>query len=125
MRKKQARGQSSFARHKRLSVEIQKSLSQLLFEEHKPIHGTFITRVEMNKDCRVANVFVRPAMLGEEQGDEVKISDQQWLTLLKGKSGMYRSRLGKIMHIRYSPEIRFHYDVGIDHQFLVEDLLKN
>jgi ribosome-binding factor A len=65
-----------------------------------------ITRVEVTPDLRQARVLF--SVLGDQaQKDKTRAGLQQ-------AAGYIRREIGRRIQIRYTPELHFHYDAGID-----------
>ncbi|KAF3324736.1 hypothetical protein FCM35_KLT10893 [Carex littledalei] len=67
---------------------------------------TTVTDVEVTDDLQIARVFV--TVFGDKRGKEVAIAG------LKAKAKYIRSRLGKRMKLRLTPQLRFIEDDSID-----------
>lgn len=72
--------------------------------------------VRVSADCRYANIYV--SLYGSES--EKKSS----LVALQRSSGWVRQHLGKKLHMRYTPEVRFFEDTTLDRVFHLEDVFK-
>jgi ribosome-binding factor A len=75
-----------------------------------------IMGVRMSPDLRYANVYV--SLLGSES--EQKSS----MIGLRRSAGWIRRELGKKMHLRYTPEVRFFEDESLDDVFHLEERLR-
>jgi ribosome-binding factor A len=75
-----------------------------------------VTRVEVTPDLRTARVYV--GVLGTEK------QRQASLTGLKQASGFLRRALGQSLRLRYTPELVFQYDEGLDASDRVARLLE-
>lgn len=64
-----------------------------------------VTRVELAADLRYARVYV--GVLGEDEKGPT-------LEALKRASGFVRREIGRRLRVRFSPEIDFRYDRGLD-----------
>ncbi len=108
------------AKHRafRLAETIKAEVSQIIREEIKDPRLGFVTvtDVEVADDLRYAKVFV--SIMGEE--DDVKNS----MDVLTRAAGYVRSELGKILTLRYVPEISFKYDQSIEHGAHISKLLR-
>ena len=97
----------SYQRIDRISEEVRREVDRIIREElNDPrVSGTFsITRAEVTRDLRYAKIFV--SVLEDEKREEL-------LRALKSAAGYIRRALGKIMLIRYSPELSFVKDENI------------
>lgn len=108
------------AKHRafRLAESIKIEVSQIIRENIKDPRLGFVTvtDVEVADDLRYAKIFV--SIMGKE--DEVKTS----MDVLNRASGFIRSEIGKILRIRYVPEITFKYDQSIEHGAHISKLLR-
>lgn len=76
-----------------------------------------IMGVRMSPDLRYANVYV--SLLGSES--EQKSS----MIGLKRSAGWIRKQLGRKMHLRVTPEVRFFEDQSLDEVFQLEEKLRS
>lgn len=93
-----------FPRTRRVGEQIQRELAALIRDEIKdPRLGMVsVSAVQVSRDLSHAKVHV--SVLGtEEQSGES-------LAVLNHASGFLRHKLGKLMHIRVIPELRFYHD---------------
>ncbi|AFV03096.1 MAG: 30S ribosome-binding factor RbfA [Dehalobacter sp. 4CP] len=108
------------AKHRafRLAESIKAEVAQMIREDIKDPRLGFVTvtDVEVADDLRHAKIFV--SVLGTEE--EMKSS----LDVLNKASGYLRSELGKIISLRYFPEITFKYDQSIEHGAHISKLLR-
>ncbi|HLL25317.1 MAG TPA: 30S ribosome-binding factor RbfA [Kofleriaceae bacterium] len=65
-----------------------------------------VTKVEMNVDMAVANVFI--SVVGDEATADGVIAG------LNKAAGFLRGPVGRHLGLQRAPELRFHLDVGID-----------
>ncbi len=108
------------AKHRafRLAESIKAEVAQMIREDIKDPRLGFVTvtDVEVADDLRHAKIFV--SVLGTEE--EMKKS----LDVLNKASGYLRSELGRIISLRYFPEITFKYDQSIEHGAHISKLLR-
>lgn len=108
------------AKHRafRLAESIKAEVSKIIREDIKDPRLGFVTvtDVEVAEDLRHAKIFV--SILGNEE--EIKSS----MDVLNKAAGYMRSELGKIISIRYFPEITFKYDQSIEHGAHISKLLR-
>ncbi len=107
-------------RSSRVSERLREEVSARLRTLDDPrLLGIVITRVEMTDDLQLARIYVRR---------ELGISDEsERRALLRGlasASGKLRRDVGQALSLRYSPELKFFYDEGLDAINRVEELLK-
>jgi len=100
-------------RHQRLdriSEEIKKEISRIIREDVKdPRISSMVSilRVDVSRDLRHAKVYV--TVLGSE---EEKSSTIEGLTRA---AGFIRKELGRVLTIRYIPELHFVLDTSIEY----------
>ena len=97
-----------FPRTRRVGEQIQRELAELIRSELKdPRLGMVsVSAVSVSRDLCYAKVFV--SVLGDEG------QSQESVKVLKNAAGFLRHRLGKIMHIRTIPELRFVHDRSLE-----------
>lgn len=102
----------------RLAESIKEEVSKIIREDIKDPRLGFVTvtDVEVADDLRYAKVFV--SILGKEE--DIKSN----MDVLTRASGFVRSELGKIIRLRYVPEITFKYDQSIEHGAHISKLLR-
>ena len=88
----------------RVGDEIRVKISELLLRDIRDqrLVGVHLTRVEMTRDLSLARIFWRPTP-GGATIDAAAAG-------LEHASGFLRSRLGKALHLRAVPELRFSLD---------------
>jgi ribosome-binding factor A len=98
-----------FSRQQRLGAQIQRSLSELLrFETKDPaLAEVSLTSVDLSRDLGVARVYF--SMLHPD--DDAAPAQRG----LERASGFLRAKLGKVLKVRYVPELRFVHDDSIAH----------
>jgi ribosome-binding factor A len=104
-------------RTERLSEEIREEVALLLARALKLPRRGFgtVTRVELTPDLRTARVYV--GVLGTE-----KLCTSS-LAGLKQGAGFLRRALGRTLRLRYTPELLFQYDEGLEASDRVAKLL--
>lgn len=92
-----------FSRTLRLGEQIRRDLAELLLREVKDPRLSLVTisDIEVANDLSVCKVFY--TVLGSEFTDEVQGA-------LERSAGFLRSKLGKRIQCRRTPELRFTYD---------------
>ena len=105
-------------RSERLAGEIRDEVARIVASELKDPRLGFVTvtRVELTPDLRYARVYV--GALGEEGEGGAS------LVALKKASGFVRSLLGRRLRVRFTPEIDFRYDRGLEATDRVARLLE-
>lgn len=106
-------------RQLRVGEEVRHILSTLFLRAEFPEPGlptsVTVTQVQMSADLQNAIVYVMP--LGGHHREEV-------MDYLKGISGYIRYQLGKELHLKFTPSLKFHLDESFDHAQRIEKLLK-
>lgn len=92
----------------RLGGQIRDEIAQMVASDLKDPRLGFVTvtRVELTSDLRYARVYV--GILGDK-GD-----GGESLEVLRRASGFVRREIGKRLRVRFSPEIDFRYDRGLE-----------
>lgn len=104
-------------RAQRLAEEIREEVAQIIGGEMKdPRLGLVtVTRVDLTADLRTARVLV--SVLGDAK------ERAKSLGILRRAAGFVRRQLGQRLGIRYTPEVVFLYDQGLDNSERVARLL--
>ena len=102
----------------RLSEEIREEVARVISGELKDPRIGFVTvtRVSMAPDLRNARIFV--GVLGSE------LDRKKTLVGLTQAAGYLRRLLGQRLRLRYTPQIVFEYDTGLDASDRVAKLLE-
>jgi len=97
-----------FPRSRRVGDQVQRELAGLIREEIKdPRLGMVsISAVSVSRDLGHAKVYVSVL------GDELQASES--IEVLKHAAGFLRHRLGKLLHIRTVPELKFMLDRSLE-----------
>ena len=101
----------------RINEEIQRELAELLRELKDPrVHKTMlsITHVETTPDLRYAKVYV--SLLDKEYTKET-------LAGLMSSAGYLRRELGRMLQLRYTPELQWQADDSIVQGAHILDIL--
>jgi ribosome-binding factor A len=106
-----------YARTQRVAQLLKEEISRLLQREVKDarIGVVTVTDVRVTNDLKYADVFVYLT------GDEERRAEA--LEGLKSAAGFMRSRLGRDLRIRRTPELRFILDRTQDHAARIHELL--
>jgi ribosome-binding factor A len=75
-----------------------------------------ITEVRMSPDLRMAKVYV--SVYGDKERKMKSFS------MLEAQKSSIRSMLGRVIHLRFTPEIAFYLDESIDRVFRIESIFK-
>lgn len=103
----------------RISEEVKKVVSELLFREIKDprISGLpSVNRVVVTKDLQTANIYI--SVLGN---DEEK---QNTIKGLENAKGYIRNEIGKRISLRHVPEPIFHLDKSIEEALYMTQLIE-
>lgn len=108
----------STARIERVAEEIKKEIGHILLEELKDPRVGFvtITKVDLSRDLHVAKVYF--SYLGPKK--ELRSTEVG----LARSSGFIRKLLGQRIKIRYTPQIVFKLDQGIEYSFRILEVLE-
>lgn len=103
----------------RVAELIKQEISRLLQHGLKDPRIGFVTvtDVEVTKDLRYANVYV--SVLGEEK------SKRDSMIGLEQATGFIRREVGKILHLRHTPEITFKVDESVEYGARINDILQH
>ena len=96
-----------YPRSERVAGQLRRELPLLIQREVKDpdVGMVSVSDVEVSRDLGSAKVYI--TALSPEQAETS-------LKALKRASGFLRSRLGKMLHLRKIPELRFYYDDSLD-----------
>ena len=103
----------------RISEEVRKTVSELLTREIKDPRidpMTSVTKVEVTRDLRYANIYV--SVLGDK---DVK---EDTLKGLESAKGFIRKEIGSKIDLRYVPEPIFHLDETIEQGLYMSKLIE-
>ena len=103
----------------RISEEVRKTVSELLTREIKDPRidpMTSVTKVEVTRDLRYANIYV--SVLGDK---DVK---EDTLKGLESAKGFIRKEIGNKIDLRYVPEPIFHLDETIEQGLYMSKLIE-
>ena len=108
----------SSRRVERVSQSMRETLAQLLLREIKDprVRMVTVSRVDLSPDLRNARVYY--GCLGDTEARE------QAQRGLESAAGFLRGQLSRQLHLRYAPELRFHFDDGFEHAEHVARLLR-
>lgn len=104
-------------RAQRVAESIHHEISNLLIKGLKDPRIGFvtITSVDVTPDLRQAKVYF--TLMGSQEGR------QQTQAGLDSSASYIRQQLGKVLRLRYIPEIHFVYDASVDYGQHIERLL--
>ena len=103
----------------RVARQIKEIVSEVIVRHLKDPGIGFVTiaRVKVSRDLKEALIFVN--ILGTEK------QKKESLTALGHASGFIQHFLGKELHIRSTPHVKFKYDRSLDHAFHIDEVLKD
>jgi ribosome-binding factor A len=104
-------------RQRQVAKRIRFELSDLLLREAKDprLALVTITDVTIDRDLAYAEVYVA-AMGAQERQGEV-------MDALQHARGYLRREIGSRVHLRRTPELRFHWDPSLEHGERISQLL--
>ncbi len=113
----------NYPRSVRAAELIHSELGGMLLREVKDprVRGTMITKVEVSRDLRVADIFF--SRYGEGRGSEGEIDEG--LEGLRRASGFLQGKLGERLRLRRVPRLEFHIDRGLGHSAEINRLLSD
>ncbi|MFO0675611.1 MAG: 30S ribosome-binding factor RbfA [Polyangiaceae bacterium] len=107
-------------RSSRVSERVREELSWLLTRDVRDprVAGAVVSRVEMTDDLRLARVWVRSFLHGDDPDKRKEL-----LVGLERATPLLRRAVTKKVGLQFAPEFRFQYDDGQDNVTKVERLL--
>ncbi len=111
---------AEYKRSDRVGDLLQREIADLLLRRVKDprIDGVTITGVKVSGDLQHARVFYCIMGSPAESGKENVAAG------LEKAKGFLRRELAKRLHMRYLPQLEFHYDGSFDYGDRIERLLK-
>lgn len=106
-------------RIKRISEEVKRALTEVLYNGLKDPRVTTMTTVtdaEVTKDLSYMNFYI--SVLGSEK------EKQESMEGLRNAKGYIRTEIGKKVDLRHVPEPVFHLDETLEHASHIENLIK-
>lgn len=105
-------------RPERVGEQLHKEISRLLMHGIKDprVASVTVTGVNVTRDLSLAKVFFNVT----DEAGERKDAEQG----LKSAAPFIRRELGKLMRLRFVPQIRFEYDSSIAYGQKIEGLLR-
>jgi ribosome-binding factor A len=76
-----------------------------------------VTKVLVTADLRIANCYFLPF--------NTQLSESEIMEALDSSKYVIRNYVTKEIKMKYSPEIRFHYDHSFDNLYKVEQIIKD
>ncbi|MFZ5571948.1 MAG: 30S ribosome-binding factor RbfA [Thermodesulfobacteriota bacterium] len=112
-----------FSRADRVSGQIRKKLSELLYKEIKDprLEGVVISGVKMSRDLKLATIyFTKPHPVS---ADDVRYREEAAEGFQSALNFIKRT-LAQSLGLRYMPDFKFHYDESFEYGARIESLLK-
>ena len=105
-------------RPERVAEMVLRELSQLLLRDLKDprLRGVTLTRVNMSDDLRHGRVFFSHLEGHMRAAESVKG--------FRSASGFIRKQIGRALQLRYTPELDFEFDPGLENAARVDELLR-
>ena len=106
-----------FSRSNRVSGLIQQALSEILRKRIKDprLEMTTISAVKMSRDLKIAKIYYTAQAC--EKNKEATAAG------FKDAAGFIKRALGRQVHLRYMPELKFFLDESFDYGSRIEKLL--
>ena len=106
----------------RVAERIREELEALLLRGavHDPgVQGATVSGVSVSPDLSVADVRVR---IYDREVDEPQ--RKRVVRAFERAKGLLRRELAARLSMRHTPELRFHWDSGVDHALRIETILE-
>jgi len=109
-----------FARTERVGEQIRRNLAELMRDtfDDRRVALVSITSVDVSRDFGHAKVYV--TYIGGDEAERDAMVD-----LLNDGAGFLRRELGRGMHIRSVPRLRFIYDRSVEHGAQLSALIED
>jgi len=109
----------SFKRADRVSEAIKREMSLMVQQDVKDprVHFVTVTDVQTTDDLRYAKIYV--SILGDKEDRKESLKG------LAHAKGFLRSKLGRRLGLRYTPDIQFFLDESLDHSIQIRTLLNS
>ena len=106
-----------YARTERLSEQVRRELSELIRREIKDprVGMVSITDVRVSRDLSHAKVYITRIGAPEDRDPAVQA--------LNHAAGFLKRELGRSMHVRSVPNLRFQYDTAVEEGARMETLI--
>lgn len=102
----------------RVGERIREELSLLLQRKARDpgLSSVTITDVSVTPDLKIAHVNYSALVAPEERRAVAQA--------LRRSEGFLRRELGKVLELRYAPELQFHYDDSFDRGARIDEILR-
>lgn len=110
-----------YKRADRVADLLRQEIADLLLRRVKDprVSRVTITGIEVSADLQNAKVFF--CLMGSAAAEEIENAAEG----LNKAKGFMRQELGKRVHMRYLPQLHFHYDSSFEYGDKIERLLKD
>lgn len=105
----------------RVAARIQEELADMLLrgEIHEPdAGGVMISSVRVTPDLSIAHIGLRAL-----EPEPTELRKKRIVLAMRRAAGFVRKTIGGRLGIRAAPDLRFHWDQGVDHAVRIETLL--
>ena len=92
------------------SVLLQE-LSQILGSSHE-FEGITLSEVSLTTDCRHAKIFVREGFRHKALTNEKE--RETYMAALNAQASRLQAELGRMLRVRFAPELKFEYDAALE-----------
>ena len=124
-------GKKATARQLRVGEELRHALAAVLEREdlrEPALRGCSITvnEVRISADLRNATAYVMPlgGTTGAVSGASPGASSEEFLAALNHLVPFFRSRIARMVRLRYVPQLRFRLDEAMEYASRIEGLLR-
>lgn len=102
----------------RINSQMMETLAELLARQVRDprVEAVTLTGVEVTNDLAVARVFY--SLLGDAQAKSLAQRG------LENSAGFLRREIGRRMHLRNAPQLRFQFDASLEQGQRIETLLR-
>ena len=116
--------QQSSRRPRKVAQSIQREIASLLLLDVKDPHvrNVTITGVTVSKDLTVARVRFLVLGTGQEPDEMAERMRAEASEGLERAKGFLRREVGRRVGLRVVPDLRFHWDQGIEHRRRMDDI---
>ena len=117
--------QQSSRRPRKVAQSIQREIASLLLLDVKDPHvrNVTITGVTVSKDLTVARVRFLVLGTGQEPDEMAERMRAEASEGLERAKGFLRREVGRRVGLRVVPDLRFHWDQGIEHRRRMDDII--
>lgn len=106
-------------RAKKVAELIMEEIAALLLNKVRDprLEGVSVAGIDMTSDLRLARIYIRIFNSSDKQ-DEDNI-----LKALNKASGFIKHEMGRTLHLKYMPELRFIIDPSLEYSQRIEKIL--